>query len=98
MGCIGEQMIHETLLKEKLNIIGECNIATVGMIVEGLLGSRAFCPDAVGKLPDDLLFPIEYNVFASAPLTFLTSNEFNSSSVKSKTISFSAQTEDINKK
>ena len=65
MGCIGEQMIHETLLKEKLNIIGECNIATVGMIVEGLVGSRAFCPDAVGKLPNGLLFPIEYKTIYS---------------------------------
>lgn len=65
MGCIGEQMIHDAFLKERVNIIGECDVATVGMIAEGGVGSRAFCPDAVGKTPDGVLFPIEYKTIFS---------------------------------
>ena len=42
---------------------------------------------AFKKLPFSLS-PIEYLVFASAPLTFLTFNVFNSSWVNSKTLMF----------
>lgn len=67
MGCIGEQMIHASLLEhiKWKSIIGDFDICTVGMIVEGDIGSRAFCPDAIGKLKNGELFPIEYKTIYS---------------------------------
>jgi hypothetical protein len=50
MGCIGEAMIQSIARDYMKVIVGDCDMATVGMIVEGGLGSRAFCPDAVGRL------------------------------------------------
>ena len=65
MGCIGEQLIHQTL-QDNLSSIFPCKeIGTIGMIIEGGLGSRGFCPDAIAKTFDDKLVPIEYKTIYS---------------------------------
>lgn len=62
MGCVGEQMIHEAVQENSTLIMGVdgCQFATVGMIVEGQLGSRGYCPDALCILPDGKIAVMEY--------------------------------------
>ena len=62
MGCIGEQMIHEAVQENSTLIMGVegCQFATVGMIVEGGLGSRGYCPDALCILPNGKIAVMEY--------------------------------------
>jgi hypothetical protein len=66
MGCVGETMVMSVVSEFLTHILDDCEIATVGMIVEGDVGSRAFCPDAVGRLKETgELFPIEFKTIYS---------------------------------
>ena len=65
MGCVGEQLIHQTLQDNLPNIFPFKEIGTIGMIVEGGDGSRGYCPDGIAKTFDDKLVPLEYKTIYS---------------------------------
>lgn len=69
MGCIGETMIHSIAQDFLKIILGDCDIATVGMIVEKVADEavqnkpihRAFCPDGIARMKETgKLIPLEY--------------------------------------
>ena len=62
---VGKQLIHQTIISNLSEITPCKGIGTVGMITEGGIGSRGYCPDSILRTFDNKLVPLVYTTFYS---------------------------------